>query len=83
MVLQSSVKGNSHKPAVTSSPPPFIKRTTSIRRYRNQLEISKDSVTLRDFLCDGTYFELQKGLLIFSENDNKAHEVMVKKAKRK
>ena len=47
------------------------------------LEVSKDSVTLReDFLCDGTYFELWKALLILSENDNKAHEVMVKKAKR-
>ena len=68
---------------MTSSPPPFIKRNTSIRRYRNMLEVSKDCVTLRDFLQDGTYFELRKALLLLSENDSKAHEVMVKKAKRK
>ena len=46
------------------------------------LEVSKDSVTLQDFLHEGTYFELQKGLLVFSEN-KKAAEVMIKKAKRK
>ena len=83
IVLQSNVTVQSHMPVVTSSPPPFIKRNTSIRLYHNMLEVPKDSVTLQDFLHDSTYFELRKGLLVLSENDKKAAEVMVKKAKRK
>ena len=47
------------------------------------LEVSKDSVTLRDYLCDAIHFDLRKGHLLLSVNDYKAHEVMVKIAKRK
>ena len=82
MILQPNGNANSQKSIVTSSPPPFIKRTTSIRRYRSMLEVPKDNVKLRDFLRDGTYFELRKGLITLPENANKTHEVMIKKAKR-
>ena len=38
---------------------------------------------LRDLLHDGTYFELRKGLISIPDiNENRTHEVMVKKAKR-
>ena len=37
---------------------------------------------LRDVLYDNTYFELRKGLITVPENENKTHEVMVKRAKR-
>lgn len=72
---------NSLKMTVVTSPPPFIKRTTSIRQYRSLLEISRDNVVLRDTLCDGKYYELCKGLVALPENGNKTHEVMIKKAK--
>ena len=67
---------------VTTTPPPSIKRTTSIRRYRSMLEVPRDNVMLRDVLHDSTHFELRKGLIIIPENENRTHEVMVKKAKR-
>lgn len=81
LLLQASVKAKAQKSVVTSSPPPFIKRTTSIRRYRNMLEVPKDNVQLRDYLCDGTYFDLRKGLITLPDNENRTHEVMIKKAK--
>ena len=67
---------------VATTPPPLIKRTTSIRRYRGMLEASRDNIMLRDVLYDNAYYELRKGLIIVPENENKTHEVMVKKAKR-
>ena len=78
----NNVKINSLKMTVTTTPPPLIKRTTSIRRYRSMLEVPRDSVMLRDVLHGSTYFELCKGLIIISENENRTHEVMIKKAKR-
>lgn len=81
-VSQSDDKAKSQKTAVTSTPPPVIKRTSSIRQYRNMLEVPRDNVAVKDFLQDGTYFELRKALLIIPENGNKSHEVMVKIAKR-
>lgn len=81
MLLQTKVKAKAQKSFVTASPPPFIKRTTSFRRYRNMLEVPKDNVNLRDFLCDGTYFNLRKALITLPDNENKTHEVMVKMAK--
>ena len=82
--MQATVKVNLkvQKAVVASSPPPFIKRTTSIRRYRNMLEVPKDSVQLQDYLCDGIYFDLRKGLVTLLYSENKTYEVMVKKAKR-
>ena len=77
-----NVKINSLKMTVITTPPPLIKRTTSIRRYRGMLEVHRDSVMLRDLLHDSTYFELRKGLINIPENENRTHEVMVKKAKR-
>ena len=82
LILQPNVKVNSLKMIVTTTPPPFIKRTASIRQYRTMLEVPRDSIMLRDVLCDGSYFELHKGIISIPENDNRTHEVMVKKAKR-
>ena len=75
------VKSNKAAITITTTPPPVIKRTSSIRRYRSMLDVPKDSVALRDYLHDGTYFELRKALLSLPDSD-KTHEVMVKKAKR-
>lgn len=83
-ILQPTITVNKSVVTISTTPPPAIKRNTSIRRYRNMLEVSRDNVALRDFLCDGVYFELRKALLTVPENDNKtlSHEVMIKKAKR-
>lgn len=78
----TNTKVNSLKMTVTTTPPPMIKRNTSIRRYRTMLEVPRDTVMLRDILCNNTYFELRKGLINIPENENRSHEVMVKKAKR-
>lgn len=67
---------------VATAPPPVIKRTTSIRRYRTMLEVPRDSVMLRDVLYNNAYYELCKGVITLPDNENKTHEVMVKKAKR-
>jgi len=72
---------NPLKITVVTSPPPFIKRTTSIRQYRSLLEISRENVVLRDTLCNGTHYEMCKGLVALPENGNRNHEVMIKKAK--
>lgn len=81
VVLQPNVKVNSLKMIVTTTPPPLIRRTSSIRQYRSMLEVPRDSVMLRDVLCDSTYYELRKGLITIPDNENRTHEVMVKKAK--
>lgn len=78
----SNTKVNSLKMVVATTPPPSIKRTTSIRRYRGMLEVSRDNIMLRDVLYDNVHYELRKGLITVPENENKTHEVMVKKAKR-
>lgn len=77
----SNTKVNSLKMVVATMPPPLIKRTTSIRRYRGMLEVPSDNIMLRDVLYENVYYELRKGLMTVLENENRTHEVMVKKAK--
>ena len=77
----SNTKVNSLKMVVATTPPPLIKRTTSIRRYRGMLEVPSDNIMLRDVLYENVYYELRKGLMTVLENENRTHEVMVKKAK--